>query len=86
MFTVAFGESAMSRTQVQLWFKRFKKGRAGVNDDFRSGRPSTLTIVENIEAVKKLFWTIFESLLHRLLMMLVYRSAHAKRFLKIFSP
>ena len=38
MLTAAFSESTMSRTQVQLWYKRFKEGREN----------------ENIEAVKKL--------------------------------
>ena len=27
MLTVGFGESAMSRIQVQLWYKRFKEDR-----------------------------------------------------------
>ena len=30
MLTVAFGESTMSRTQVQLWYKRFKELRKDV--------------------------------------------------------
>ena len=54
MLTVAFGESTMSRTQVQLWYNRFKEGREDVNDDARPGRPSTSTTDENIEAVKKM--------------------------------
>ena len=54
MLTMAFDKSTMSRTQIQLWYNRFKKGREDVNDDARSGRPSTSTIDENIEAVKKL--------------------------------
>ena len=54
MLTVAFGESTMSRTQVQLWYNRFKEGREDVNDDARPGRPSTSTTNENIEAVKKM--------------------------------
>ena len=33
ILTVAFGESTISRTQVQLWYNRFKKGREDVNDD-----------------------------------------------------
>ena len=51
MLTVAFGESTMSRTQVQLWYNRFKEGREDVNDDACPGRPSTSTIDENIEAI-----------------------------------
>ena len=54
IWTVAFSESAMSRTQVQLWYNRFKKGRENINDDARTGRPSMSTSDENIEAVKKL--------------------------------
>ena len=42
----------MSRTQVQLWYNRFKEGQ-DVNDDARVGRPSTSTD-ENIEAVKQM--------------------------------
>ena len=38
MLTVAFGESTISRTQVQLWYNRFEEGREDVNDDARSGR------------------------------------------------
>ena len=54
MLTVAFGESTMSRTPVQLWYNRFKKIRENINDNPRPGRPSTLTTDENIEAVKKM--------------------------------
>ena len=52
MLTVAFGESTMSRTQVQLWYNRFKEGREDANDNARATR--TTTIPENIEAVKKI--------------------------------
>ena len=52
--TVAFGESTMSRTQVELWYNRFKERREDVNDDARPGRSSTSTTDENIEAVKKM--------------------------------
>ena len=54
MLTVAFGESTMSRTQVQLWYNRFKEGRENVNDDACPGCPSTSITNENIEAVKKI--------------------------------
>ena len=39
MLTAALGESTMSRTQVQLWYNRFKECRESVNDDARPGRP-----------------------------------------------
>ena len=54
MLTVAFGDSTMSRTQVQLWYNRFKQGREDVNNDARTGRLSMSTPEENFEAVKKL--------------------------------
>ena len=52
MLTVAFGESTMSRTKVQLWYNRFKESREDVNNDARPGRPRTSTNDKNIEAVK----------------------------------
>ena len=53
MLTVAFGKSTMSRTQVQLWYNRFKEGREDINDEASRDRLSTSTTGENIEAVKK---------------------------------
>ena len=50
----AFGKSTISRTQVQLWYNRFKEGKEDVNDDARPGCPSTSTTDENIEAVEKM--------------------------------
>lgn len=32
MWTEAFGESTMSRTQVQVWFYRFEESPENVND------------------------------------------------------
>ena len=46
------GKSTMSRTQVQLWYNRFKKGRE--EDDARLDGPSMSTADENIESVKKM--------------------------------
>ena len=69
----------MSRTQVQLWYNRFKEGR-DVNDDFRPGRLRTSTTDENLEAVKK-------TILHNrriVIRLLTYRSAYAKQFLRMF--
>ena len=54
MLTVALDEPTMSRTQVQLWYNRFKEGREDVNNDARPGRPNTSTNDERIEAVKKI--------------------------------
>ena len=54
MLTVAFGKSTMSRTQVQLWYNRFKKDQEDDNDDACPDRPSMSTTDENIVAVKKM--------------------------------
>ena len=43
MLTMAFGESTMSRTQLQLWYNRFEKAEK-----------STSTTDKNIKAVKKM--------------------------------
>ena len=53
MLTVAFGKSTVSRTQVQLWYNRFKEDRDDVNDDARPGSPCSSTTDENIEAGKE---------------------------------
>ena len=53
MMTVTFGESTMSRTQVQLWYNWFKECR-DINDNTRPGSSSTSTSDKNIEAVKKM--------------------------------
>jgi len=37
----AYGEDAMGRTHVFDWFRLFKEGRTSVENDPRSGRPST---------------------------------------------
>ncbi|XP_049273386.1 protein GVQW3-like [Rhipicephalus sanguineus] len=38
---MVFGDDAMSRTQIKVWYNRFKDGRASVESEPRSGRPST---------------------------------------------
>ena len=54
MLTEDHGESAMSRTRVYEWYKRFQVGLEDVEDDERPGRFSTSTIDENMEKVKKM--------------------------------
>ena len=61
------------RTQVQLWYNRFKEDREDVSDDAPPGRLSTLTIDENIEAVKKMI------LNNRRITIREVASAHAKQ-------
>ena len=49
-----FCTKLMSRTQVQLWYKRFKESREHVNNDACPSHPTMSTTDENIEAVKKM--------------------------------
>ena len=49
----AFGNEALSPTQIKQWFKRFKDGRASVESDPRSGRPSTSRNVEVMDQVRE---------------------------------
>ena len=78
---MAFGESTMSRTQVQLWFNRFKEGREDINGVAHPKRSSTSTTDENIEAVKKI---IFDNRRITIRELVAYRSAHAKQVLQMF--
>jgi histone-lysine N-methyltransferase SETMAR len=53
MLQEAFRDNAMSQSKAFLWYKRFKDGQTSVDDDERSGRPSTSTTPENIAKVCK---------------------------------
>ena len=47
----AFGDEALSQTQIKEWFNRFKNGRMSVESEARSGRLSTSRNEEVIEMV-----------------------------------
>ena len=49
---IAFREEAICSTQTYEWWKRFKEGRTLVDDDLRSGRPST-SKTDNVAKVRK---------------------------------
>ena len=82
MLTVTFGESTMSRIQVQLWCNWFKKCREYVNNDAFLVARARQWPMKTLKQWRKWFLIIIESLLERLLMMLAYRSAHAKQCLR----
>jgi len=54
MLQQAFGDECMSRTQCFEWYSRFKIGRTSIDEDPRSGRPSTSTDDVHIDAVRDL--------------------------------
>ena len=47
----AFGDDAMSRAQAFRWHKMFSEGRNIVEDEQRSGRPSTRRTGDNTARV-----------------------------------
>ncbi|XP_054709237.1 protein GVQW3-like [Uloborus diversus] len=54
MLRKAYGNSAMKKSAVYEWHKRFLGGRTTIEDNVRTGRPSTSTTDDNIERVRKL--------------------------------
>ena len=49
-----YGEATMSRARLFEWHKRFTSGREDVEDDPKSGRPSTTKTADNIGKVNEL--------------------------------
>ena len=50
----AFGDEAVSQTQVKEWLNRFKNSRMPMDNEARSGRPSTSRNEEVIEKVRQI--------------------------------
>ncbi|XP_066261786.1 protein GVQW3-like [Euwallacea similis] len=50
----AYGDSVLSRAQVFRWFKAFSKGRGTIEDESRSGRPSSSRTDENVDRIRDL--------------------------------
>jgi len=51
MIRRAYGNEAMSRARCYKWHARFKRGRTSLEDDDRSGRPSTSSAPKNVETI-----------------------------------
>jgi len=51
MLQQAYGEDCLSRTQCHEWYQRFKSGRTSIEEDPKSGRPSTSMDDDNVEKV-----------------------------------
>jgi hypothetical protein len=51
MFCEAFGECSLSQTVVFEWYSRFKASPVSIEDDERSGQPSTSKMTENVEKI-----------------------------------
>ncbi|XP_066976074.1 protein GVQW3-like [Macrobrachium rosenbergii] len=49
-----YGDNAPKKSTTYKWITRFRSGRDDVEDDPRSGRPSTSVCEENIDAVRNL--------------------------------
>jgi len=52
MLVQVYGDSAMKKTAVYKWVKRFSEGRESVTDEKKSGRPATNRTEENIVKVR----------------------------------
>ena len=52
MLQQAYGEDCLSRTQCYEWYQRFKSGRTSIEDDPKSGRPSSSTGDDHIGKVR----------------------------------
>lgn len=50
----ACGDTALSRSRVFEWARRFSEGRTSIDDDPRSGRPVSKTDENHVEQVRKL--------------------------------
>ncbi|CAK9815952.1 Histone-lysine N-methyltransferase SETMAR [Anthophora plagiata] len=49
-----FGDEAPSKTTVYHWFSEFNRGRHSLTDEFKEGRPKSVVVPQNIDAVREL--------------------------------
>ena len=54
MWQQAYGEDCLSRTQCYEWYQRFKSGRTSIEDDPKSGWPSSSKGDDHIEKARSM--------------------------------
>jgi len=54
MIQQTFGDQSLSHAQVFQWHARFKTGRASVDDDEHTGRPTNCTTPETVPRIQEL--------------------------------
>jgi transposase len=54
MLKLIYGDTAVTMKTVYKWFERFRNGCELVEDEERSGHPSTSKTQENVERVSKM--------------------------------
>lgn len=52
--TPTFGDEASHRATVFRWFAEFNRGRYSLRGEFREGRPKSVVLPENIDAVREM--------------------------------
>ena len=52
LLRTAYGDAVLSSSQVLRWYKAFKDGREGIEDEQRAGCPSTSRTENNVARVK----------------------------------
>ncbi|XP_031639740.1 protein GVQW3-like [Contarinia nasturtii] len=54
MLEKAFSDQSMARPTIYEWHKKFKEGRERVEDEIRSGQPTTSTNQQHVKEIKDL--------------------------------
>jgi len=54
MLKLVYGDSAVTMKMVYKWFERFRNGCESVEDEEKSGRPSTSKTHENVEKANEM--------------------------------
>jgi len=54
MVNAAYGDQALSRSNVLRWYGRFLDGREDIEEDPRSGRPTECRNDNNVEKISQL--------------------------------